>query len=195
MLLNKRKTYQKLTDENLILSYKEKESSLIIGELYNRYAHLVFGVSMKYLKNKHDAEDITMIVFEKLASRITKSEIKNFKSWLYTVTKNEVFMLFRKKGISKTELTNESENHHSKNEEALNAVIIKDQQLNQLESFVETLNQDQKDCIQLFYIERKSYQEISKILNMEIKKIKSAIQNGKRNLKIKLESCEEFKSI
>ena len=96
MLLNKRKTYRNLSDEELILSFKQKNHSLIIGELYNRYAHLVFGVAMKYLKNKHDAEDITMIICEKLPQRISKSNIQKFKPWLYTVTKNEVFQLFRK---------------------------------------------------------------------------------------------------
>ena len=190
MLLNKRKTYRKLSDEELILSFKLKNDSLIIGELYNRYAHLVFGASMKYLKNTHDAEDITMIIFEKLPQRISKSNIQKFKPWLYTVTKNEVFQLFRKKGIKQSELSMEPE---AKN--TLEEVKLKDEQLDKLESLVETLKSDQRECIRLFYLERKSYQEISKILQMEIKKIKSAIQNGKRNLKIKLESCEEFKSI
>lgn len=190
MLVNKRKTYKKLSDEELIISYKEKSHSLIIAELYNRYAHLVFGVAMKYIKNKHDAEDITMIIFEKLPERICRSNIKKFKPWLYTVTKNEVFQSFRKKGIQQSELSAEPEN-----EDTLEAVHIKDEQLNLLEELVETLKSDQKQCITLFYLERKSYQEISDILHLEINKIKSAIQNGKRNLKIKLESCEEFKSI
>lgn len=190
MLLNKRKTYQKLSDEDLILAYKQKKHSQIIGELYNRYAHLVFGVAMKYLKNKHDAEDITMIVFEKLPLRISKSNIQKFKPWMYTVTKNEVFQLFRKKGIKQTELIIEPEGNYT-----LEEVKLKDEQLDKLESLVGTLKSDQQQCITLFYLERKSYHEISEILQMEIKKIKSAIQNGKRNLKIKLESSEEFKSI
>ena len=82
-----------------------------------------------------------------------------------------------------------------KDNDTLEEVKLKDEQLDKLESLVNTLKIDQQQCITLFYLERKSYQEISEILQMEIKKIKSAIQNGKRNLKIKLESCEEFKSI
>jgi len=195
MLLNKRKTYRKLPDEELILLFKQHENSAIIGELYNRYAHLVLGASMKYTKNKHDAEDITMIVFEKLSSRIIKSDIKNFKSWLYTVTKNEVFQLFRKKGIKSTELTPESENYRIEHDNSLDKLLIKEDQLNLLEDSIESLKENQKKCILLFYIERKSYQEISKLLSLEINAIKSAIQNGKRNLKLKLENCEEFRSI
>lgn len=195
MLLNKRKTYRKLSDAELISFYKKKSDPLVIGELYNRYGHLVMGAAMKYMKNKHDAEDITMLVFEKLSTRILKSEIQNFKSWLYTVTKNEVFQLFRKKGIQSTELKPESENYRLNEEDSLNEAIAKEKQLLQLEEFVETLKENQKKCILLFYIERKSYQEIAALLKMEVNAIKSAIQNGKRNLKIKLENCEEFKSI
>lgn len=190
MLLNRRKTYQKLSDEQLIIIYKRKNHTLIIGELYNRYAHLVFGVAMKYLKNKHDAEDITMIVFEKLPLRISKSNIHKFKPWMYTVTKNEIFQLFRKKGIKQTELIAEPEENNT-----LEEVKLKDEQLNKLESLIKTLKKEQQQCITLFYIERKSYQEIAETMQLEIKQIKSAIQNGKRNLKIKLENSEEFKSI
>tara|TARA_R110002072_G_scaffold929_4_gene7503 strand:- start:17808 stop:18395 length:588 start_codon:yes stop_codon:yes gene_type:complete len=195
MLFSRRKTYQKLTDEELILLYKKEQVSLIIGELFSRYGHLVLGVSMKYSKNKQDAEDITMTVFEKLPARIIRSDINNFKSWLYTVTKNEVFQLFRKKGVDKIELTPESENYRIEQDNSIENVIIKDAQLIKLESLIDTLKDHQKKCILLFYIERKSYQEISKLLSMEIKSIKSAIQNGKRNLKIKLENCEEFKQV
>ncbi|HIP31523.1 MAG TPA: sigma-70 family RNA polymerase sigma factor [Crocinitomicaceae bacterium] len=195
MLLNKRITYRKLSDAELISFYKKKNDSLIIGELYNRYSHLVMGAAMKYIKNKHDAEDITMVVFEKLPSSILKSNIKNFKSWLYTVTKNEVFQLFRKKGIQSTELKPESENYRLNEENSLDKAHAKEKQLLQLEGLVETLKENQKKCILLFYIECKSYQEISILLKMEVNAIKSAIQNGKRNLKIKLENCEEFRSI
>ena len=193
MLLNRRKTYRKLLDEDLILQYKKKEDSLVIAELFNRYGHLVMGASMKYAKNKHDAEDITMLIFEKLPGRLLKSEIKNFKSWLYTVTKNEVFQFFRKKGLRISELTPESENHRIEEEDGIEMLQLKEEQLTQMEELINTLKENQRKCILMFYIERKSYQEISKQLSLDLKTIKSAIQNGKRNLKIKLENCEAFK--
>ena len=167
MLLNKRKTYKKLTDEELILTYKKNKSSLVIGELYNRYAHLVLGTSMKYTKNKHDAEDVTMTVFEKLPVNIEKSEIKYFKSWLYIVTKNEVFQLFRKKGDNSTELTSESENFRIEQNNSIEMIVLKENQLSQLEKQVETLKENQRTCILLFYIERKSYSEISTLMGLK----------------------------
>ncbi len=189
-MLSKRRKYRKMSDEDLILHYKDRTDNSILGELYSRYAHLVLGVALKYTKNKIDAEDICMIVFEKLPPRIIKTEIKNFKSWLYVVTKNEVFMSLRKKKIRLNNEEIEIEDENNSNE-----IYAKEEKLNLLEQLVQTLKEDQRKCIELFYIEQKSYIEIASILSLDIKKIKSAIQNGKRNLKIKLEQNEEFKSI
>lgn len=190
MLFNKRKTYRKLSDEDLISIYKDKPTSLIIGEIYERYAHLVMGVSMKYLKNKFDAEDLTMVLFEKLPLKIEKNEIKTFKSWLFMVTKNECLMLLRKKGNRSSEIIKELESI-----DLLEEKQAKEVQLELLEDAIEILKEEQKECIKLFYIECKSYQEISIFLKRDIKKVKSAIQNGKRNLRINLEGRNEFKSI
>ena len=190
MLLGRRDTYKSHSDEQLLSAYKKKQSSKIIGELYVRYGHLVFGTAMRYTKNKVDAEDITMVIFEKLPKKITSHEIQSFKSWLYMVTKNECLMFFRKKGNITLELTRELES-----EDTLEQKKNEEIQINLLEDAIETLKEEQKTCIKLFYLEYKSYQEIAELLYMDLKKVKSAIQNGKRNLKINLEGRNEFKSI
>ena len=190
MIFENRNKYRNLDDESLLLAYKKRQSSAIIGELYSRYVHLVFGVSMKFMKNKFDAEDITMSVFELLPTKIMNHEIQYFKAWLYMVTKNECLTHFRKKGAITTELTNTLQS-----EDNLEQKRYEDAQLNILETEIEKLKETQKICIQLFYLERQSYIEISSTLKLDIKQVKSAIQNGKRNLKIKLEERDEFKTI
>ena len=189
MLFRSRKTYQSLSDAELVKMYKDKSSSAIIGELYTRYGHLVMGTSMKYLKNKANAEDLTMQVFEQLPKKISSHNIQRFKSWLYMVTKNECLMLLRKKRHLTTEIMKELE---SSNE--LHLKEEKEVQLNLLEQAITKLKDEQRHCIELFYLEQKSYQEIVFELKMDLKKVKSAIQNGKRNLKINLETKNEFKS-
>ena len=189
MLFRSRKTYQSLSDEELVKMYKDKSSSAIIGELYTRYGHLVMGTSMKYLKNKANAEDLTMQVFEHLPKKLSSHNIQRFKSWLYMVTKNECLMLLRKKRHLTTEIMKELE---SSNE--LHLKEEKEVQLNLLEQAITKLKDEQRHCIELFYLEQKSYQEIVFELKMDLKKVKSAIQNGKRNLKINLETKNEFKS-
>lgn len=190
MLLGRRKKYQQLDDQELLNLYKKSESSDIIGEYYKRYGHLVMGTAMKYLKNQQNAEDLVMTLFEKLPGKLKTHTVQNFKSWLYMVTKNECLMLLRKKGYLTTELTKELE---ASNDTELR--IEKEEQLQALESAIEELKDEQRSCIKLFYLESKSYQEITELLKLDIKKVKSAIQNGKRNLKINLEGRNEFKSV
>lgn len=189
MLFRKRITYHQLSDEELVLNYRNEGSGEIIGEIYKRYGHLVMGTCMKYLKNRADAEDMTMTLFEKLPHKLGNHTIERFKSWLYMVTKNECLMLLRKKGHLSSELTKELE---AKDE--LHAVEAKEVQYELLEEAIKGLKEEQRKCIELFYIESKSYQEITSLLQLDTKKVKSAIQNGKRNLKLILENRNEFKS-
>ena len=190
MLFSRKNKYKTLSDDELLRTYKEKQSSEVIGEYFQRYGHLVMGTSMKYLKNKFDAEDLAMHLFEKLPGKLLSHNISNFKSWLYMVTKNECLMILRKKGNLTSSLTRELEDTDD-----VNLKIEKEEQLEILEDAIEDLKEEQKECIKLFYIESKSYQEITEMLRLDIKKVKSAIQNGKRNLKLNLEGRNEFKSI
>jgi len=190
MFQSKRKKYKQLDDSDLLELYKKSKDQIILGEYYTRYGHLVMGTAMKYLKNKFDAEDLVMNLFEKLPKKLESHSIQHFKSWLYMVTKNECLMLLRKKGYLTKELTSELESTSE-----LNLKVEKEEQLIALEKAIEELKDEQKDCIKLFYIESKSYQEITESLQLDVKKVKSAIQNGKRNLKLKLEDRNEFKSV
>jgi len=189
MLFRKRTTYNQLSDEELVLHYQNDGSNDVIGEVYKRYGHLVMGTCMKYLKNRADAEDMTMTIFEKLPNKLVNHKIERFKSWLYMVTKNECLMLLRKNGPVSTEITRQLEA-----DDELHLVQAKEVQYEILEEAITDLKEDQRKCIELFYLERKSYQEITSLLQMDLKKVKSAIQNGKRNLKLTLEKRNEFKS-
>ncbi|XOV69086.1 MAG: RNA polymerase sigma factor [Fluviicola sp.] len=189
MFSSKRKKYKQLEDHELLLAFRESEASEVIGEFYKRYGHLVMGTAMKYLKNQFDAEDLVMNLFEKLPKKLKSHNIQHFKSWLYMVTKNECLMLLRKKGHVTAEITRELE---AKDE--LEITIKKEEQLNALEEAIEDLKDEQQSCIKLFYLESRSYQEISALLQLDLKKVKSAIQNGKRNLKLNLEGRNEFKT-
>ena len=57
--------------------------------------HLVYGVCLKYLKNRDESKDAVMQIFEKLIIEIPKQKIENFRSWLYVVTKNYCLMQLR----------------------------------------------------------------------------------------------------
>jgi RNA polymerase sigma-70 factor (ECF subfamily) len=187
MGLIKRLYYKSLTDEALVDLIKNQEAEAF-SELYMRYAHLVIGVCMKYLKNKMLAEDLTMQVFEKIQHKLITHSVSNFKSWLYMVTKNECFMYLRSiKSYNETAdfttLTNEDEEDDP---------VLKDIKYNLLEQHLNDLKEEQRECLVRFYIMNESYVEISDALKISIKQVKSALQNGKRNLKINLEKNSIF---
>ena len=187
MGLIKRLYYKSLTDEALVDLIKNQEAEAF-SELYMRYAHLVIGVCMKYLKNKMLAEDLTMQVFEKIQNKLITHSVSNFKSWLYMVTKNECFMYLRSiKSYNETAdfttLTNEDEEDDP---------VLKDIKYNLLEQHLNDLKEEQRECLVRFYMMNESYVEISDALKISVKQVKSALQNGKRNLKINLEKNSIF---
>lgn len=183
----KRKEFRLKSDEELIGLFKSDRSELCVTILYERYAHLVLGTAMKYLKNSQDAEDLAMNLFEKLPLKLLEHDIAYFKGWLYRVVKNDCFMLLRKKNRITSELT---ESMEMTNDEIPTSPI--EDQLQVLETILPSLKEDQRICVELFYLKDMSYQQISDHLNISILAVKSAIQNGKRNLKIRLETHSAF---
>lgn len=182
-----------LSDELLLREYKRSGDNKYTGELFKRYAHLVLGVCLKYLKNMDEAQDTTMIVFEKLIAELRHTDVQHFKSWLYMVAKNQCLMHLRKqKGKETLELITETGENDDQNMENgpiahLDDIDLKEIQLQQLEAGISSLNEEQKLCIELFYLQDKSYVEVAEITGYELNKVKSYIQNGKRNLKIYLD--------
>ena len=186
-LLAKAEDYSTLTDEELVERYRNSHETVYIGELYQRYTHLVFGVCMKYFKDEMTAEDASMQIFEKLISELKKHHITAFKPWLHTVVKNHCMMLFRKdsveekrKTILKHELGGVVENAE---ETHLQEAAEKEFILQHLKEGIDELKDEQRICIELFYLKESSYSEISLITGFNLNEVKSYIQNGKRNLK------------
>ena len=184
--------YNQYSDLELIAEYKNTENKLFIGILYKRYSHLVLGLSLKYLKNEDEAKDAVMQIFEKLFADLLKHQIEFFKSWLYTYSKNFCLMIIRTRQ-SKLKKEIELENNADLFMETesglhLNKADEKEKQFVALENAINELKDEQKKCIDLFYLKEKSYVEIAEMTGFSINEVKSYIQNGKRNLKIKLEN-------
>jgi RNA polymerase sigma factor (sigma-70 family) len=182
--------YNQYSDLELIAEYKNTENKLFVGILYKRYSHLVLGLSLKYLKNEDEAKDAVMQIFEKLFADLLKHQIEFFKSWLYTYSKNFCLMIIRTRQ-SKLKKEIELENNADLFMETesglhLNKAEEKEKQFVALENAINDLKDEQKKCIDLFYLKEKSYVEIAEITGFSINEVKSYIQNGKRNLKIKL---------
>ena len=186
MRLFKAKDIQSFTDDELITKYKKNGNGESVGELYKRYSHLVYGVCLKYLKNEEESKDAVLQIFENLLTDLKKHEIANFKSWLHSVSRNHCLMFLRKQQ-TKLKRVNEYEATYQHEETfsgpfAVHEKEEKEIMLTKLEEAMVGLKEEQRVCIQLFFLEEKCYHEVADITGYDIKKVKSYIQNGKRNL-------------
>jgi RNA polymerase sigma-70 factor (ECF subfamily) len=176
-------------DEELIGLYRESGDLEILGALYSRYLHLVYGVSVKYLGDRSDAQDAVMHIFEKLVNELPDHDVQNFRSWLYVLTRNHCFMEIRARKSSEKRFEGwKREQEFMESEVELHPLDREDDSIGKaLQECMEKLKNEQKACIELFYKQKLCYREIAKRLEMDEKRVKSSLQNGKRNLKICLE--------
>jgi RNA polymerase sigma-70 factor (ECF subfamily) len=146
---------------------------------------LLYAVCLKYLQDPETAKDAVMAVFEELVSKLSKHEVSNFRGWVYTVAKNHCLMQLRTNKqmpiVRDPDFMQLEENVH------LNGVFEKEDNLEQLNRCMDSLSPDQKKTVQLFYLQEKSYKEIAGITDMDWNKVRSLIQNARRNLKICME--------
>jgi RNA polymerase sigma-70 factor (ECF subfamily) len=178
-----------LSDDDLLSNYFSTKDNMWLGLLLQRYTLLLLGTCMKYLKSENNAKDAVQQVFLKAINEIPKYKITYFKSWIYMVAKNHCLMQLR----DKNKTTSITENEVIENEEVdIDSLKKKDEELNFLEASVSELNIEQRECIDLFYLQKKSYQEIVDTTSYTLMQVKSNIQNGKRNLKILIEKKRQF---
>ena len=175
------------SDEELLRRYQAGGELAWLGQLYERYAELVYGVCLKYLHNEQEAEDASMAVFEQLVAKTREHQIHNFKSWLHVLTKNHCLMELRKSTRYPTEnmepalMQNVDLRHHT--------IEIGEEngQMQHLQDCMNGLPAKQKECIQAFYLEGQSYKEIAELRGEGLGIVRSYIQNGRRNLRTCLE--------
>lgn len=167
------------TDEELVQLFQQQQQRKALGMLYRRYAHLVLGLCLDYLKHREDAKDAVMDIFEKAGRKLSGQQINNFRSWLFYVSRNHCIDILRKK-LKEVPL------------EFSNALFvespaedrpIEENQIELLTAAITALKPHQRDCITLFYLKGHSYDQVSQLTGFSDKEVKSYLQNGRRNLK------------
>lgn len=180
--------YQHLTDQELLEKFYSDHNNEWLGILLQRYTLLLIGVSMKYLKNEEQAKDSVQQIFLKVIQELHKYKVEYFKSWLYMVAKNHCLMKIREKNGKATIEINENIISRKDEETDLQSLLKNDLTLDLLELSIKELNPEQQQSVTLFYLQKKSYQEVSDATGFTMLQVKSYIQNGKRNLKILIEN-------
>ncbi len=187
----KKQDIKKLSDSELIEKFHQEQKQEYFAELYQRYSHLVYGTCYKYLNNVSDSQDATMEVFEILYQQMNaKKNINSLNHWIYTVSKNTSLKWI--KAQEKNALNHAFEIDIKENETLFMEKNLFDTLCEEENPFDDTivnnaiqqLKKEQKECITAFFLERKTYKEISELYQYPIAKVKSYIQNGKRKLKI-----------
>jgi len=186
-LINK-KNYQGSEDQDLISAFRNKGDKNALGVLFDRYAHLVFGVCMKYLKNDDDAKDATMAIYEKLMEDLKRFEVQRFNNWIHSVARNYCLMQMRsRKAMLHVDdetgsgwdgiVESHQPSHHTQAGDKESELVL-------MEEAISHLNEEQRICIELFYMKNYCYQDVAEISGFTLLEVKSYIQNGKRNIKI-----------
>ena len=194
MWLFKKKEYN--SDEELLKHYKQSGNKDLFADLFKKHVAVVYGTCLFYLQDKDEAQDATMQLFEKLLLDINNREIENFKGWLSFVVRNHCISIIRKNKSQNKNVKSyyefEYEDADYETEEKINAVSD-DDMLESMKQCLPKLKENQRVCVELFYLNNKSYQDIANQTGFTLNEIKSYIQNGKRNLKLLLEDAAKNK--
>ena len=183
---NPKPAYDKMENEQLLAAFSTNRNA-VLEELYKRYSTKTYGLCIKYLADREKAKDAVSDIFLRLRSDLERHDIKQFNAWFYMYSKNHCLGALRKeKTVAK-----HKENYEIEKAVAFAPHQFADEDLNRLESGLDHLKSDQRECIQLFYYQKQSYTEIAGVLSISEKKVKSHLQNGKRNLRLFLESFKQ----
>ena len=178
--------YKHTSDQQLLENFYSDSDPEWLGILLSRYTLLLLGVCMKYLKNEEEAKDCVQQIFLKAITELKKYKIDYFKSWIYMVAKNHCLMKIRDgHGKIPVELT---DRYLSRSDEQtdMHALLENEHAIDLMGEALRDLSPEQQQCVTLFYLQKKSYQQISEFTGFTMLQVKSYIQNGKRNLRIML---------
>jgi RNA polymerase sigma factor (sigma-70 family) len=177
--------YNHISEQELLRRFYQDRNKEWLGILLQRYTLLLLGVCMKYLKNEEAARDAVQQIFLKAITELEKYEVEFIKSWLYMIAKNHCLMQFRDKNRQLVELSEQMAETEDSDEKL--SIKEKDQLLDWMHESIKNLNPEQQQCVTLFYLEKKSYQQVAEETGYSILQVKSSIQNGKRNLRLMIQ--------
>ena len=172
------------TDKELVAAFKQSGDTNYLSTLYQRYMDLVFGVCLKYFKDSDRCKDAVMDIYEELNTKLKQHEVDNFKGWLHVLARNYCLMQLRSPRNMKTTEFNADFMQSAENTHLNGEVLEKESNFVKLEQCLDTLTEEQKQSVRLFYLENKCYNEIAEITGYDWNKVRSYIQNGRRNLKL-----------
>jgi len=171
--------------------------------IYEEFKNLVYNLSLSYVHNQEDAQDITQEVFVKIYQRYAtyNPAAASLKTWVYQIAINQNLDFIKARKTKKrfgfiTSLfyaeTNEpiEEVGHFDHP----GVILEDkEELQILFDIIDTLPDNQRTALILSKIEDRPQKEVAEIMNLSVKAVESLLQRAKQTISKKLEVAKDFK--
>jgi RNA polymerase sigma-70 factor (ECF subfamily) len=175
----RRKIGSSATDEDLVAAVRDGHQPAL-GTLWDRYAQLLFGVCMKYLKDTERSKDLVAELFADLPALLGRHTVERFRPWVHTVMRNRCLLFLRNHRPADAQALDQLENGADDTDES----ALREADLTRLEQAIERLNDAQRTCIRLFHLEHHSYQETAARTGLTVEQVRSHLQNGRRNLRL-----------
>ena len=180
---------QLTSDEALIRKVAQGDENAL-GELYDRYARLVFSVTLNMTGNRQTAEEITLDVFTRLWNKADtyRPELAKVSTWLVRMARNRSIDFLRKESVRPSghsvtwaeagEILVSNENPES------SATLA--QEIERTKQAVAKLPENQRQVIALAYFKGYSHREIAQELNLPLGTVKGRIRGGMKKLRDQL---------
>ena len=199
MLPHDKQSYDKLSDEELMLLF-QKEDNDAFGHIVKRYKDRLVNFLYRYAGNKDDAEDIAQDTFLRLYRlKHTYKDVGKFSSWFYTIALNQAKSHMRLKNRHKGISLNQGFGEEEKEMELPSDAKLPDENImSEDENFyiqkaINALDDKHREIIILRDIQDLEYEEIAGILNVPVGTVKSRINRARESLKVTLERMHKPK--
>ena len=168
--------------------------------LVERYKSYVFTLTLRFTKNREDAEEVSQDIFVKAYRSLADFKgTAKFSTWLYTIVNTTCITFLRKKRLDIKSLDDERTFEVADSQDSgfgANQVEQKSR-LNMVNRAIAMLGPDDAEIITLFYKNEQSLDEISQILGIEVNTAKVRLHRARTRLKEKMEKhfTEEIKDL
>jgi RNA polymerase sigma-70 factor (ECF subfamily) len=165
------------SDEELFLALRAKDEQAL-STLWDRYAHLLFGVAMNYLHDREKSKDSVLTLFAELPNLAERHQVRMFRPWLHQVMRNRCLMSIRN-AHEEVRMDGRLEVSEVNNEDH----VLWEASLQRLEAALEQIDHVQRACLRSFYSDNLSYQRIAALHRLSVDQVRSHLQNGRRMLR------------
>ncbi len=188
-----------LNDNELISRVLKGDQQAYAG-LVSRYQNYVFTLTLRFTKNREDAEEVSQDIFIKAYRSLADFRgASKFSTWLYTIVNTTCITFLRKKRMEVHSLDNEKvfEVADSLDSGMRANMVEQKSRVAMVNNAIEMLNPDDAEVLTLFYKGEQSLEEIAMILGIEANTAKVRLHRARTRLKEKMEKhfAEEVKDL